>query len=150
VLNGGGIELQLPHRLFAGLHVSRFRKDGERVFVFEGETFPLGISTTVAVTPIEVTGGYRFVNPRRRWTPYAGGGAGVYRYAEDDVGESHRSLHVLGGAELRMARWLHVAGEVQWTTVPDALGQDPNSVSGEFGESDLGGTTVRIKIVVGR
>ena len=150
VVYGGGVEMRLPYRLYAGVQVTRFRAQGERVFVFGGETFPLGIPTTVTIMPVEVTAGYRFVNPRTRFTPYVGGGAGLYRHAEDDVSERHRSLHVLGGTEFRIARWLHVAGEAQWTTVPDALGQDPNSVSAEFGESDLGGTTFRIKIVIGR
>lgn len=156
-LFGGGGELVLAQGLFAGVRISRFQKDGERVFVFDDETFGLGIDTTVRITPIEVTGGYRF-SLGRRVHPYVGGGIGWHRYeetsdfAEDDenVDETHRGYHLLGGAELRLARWFGVGGEVQLTTVPDALGQDPNGVSAAFDETDLGGLAFRVKFVVGR
>lgn len=155
---GGGGEVVLPRGLFAGVRVSRFQKTGERVFVFEGETFRLGIDTDVRIVPIEVTGGYRFGDRDRRLIPYLGGGVGWHRYsetsefAEDDenVKETHRGFHVLGGAELRVARWAAVAGEVQWTTVPDALGNDPNGAAAAFDEDDLGGIAARVKFVVGR
>ena len=42
------------------------------------------------------------------------------------------------------------AVEGQWAAVPHALGEDPNGVASEFGESDLGGATVRVKLVFGR
>ena len=90
--------------------------------------------------------------------PYGGAGVGRHRYVEtstfaeasENVSERFTGYHVLGGAEFRLARWLSAAGEAQWATVPDALGDDPNGVSREFDESDLGGVTVRLKIVVGR
>ena len=155
---GIGGEIVLPQRIFANVRVSWFEQTGERVFVFEGETFPLGIDTTVRIVPVEITGGYRFAAGSRRVIPYAGGGVGWHRYEEtsefaasgENVSERFRGFHVLGGAEIRVARWLGVGGEVQWTTVPDALGADPNSVAAAFGEDDLGGTAVRVKVVIGR
>jgi opacity protein-like surface antigen len=155
---GIGGEIVLPQRIFANVRVSWFEQTGERVFVFEGETFPLGIDTTVRIVPVEITGGYRFAAGNRRVIPYAGGGVGWHRYEEtsefaasgENVSERFRGFHVLGGAEIRVARWLGVGGEVQWTTVPDALGADPNSVAAAFGEDDLGGTAVRLKVVIGR
>src|SRR6188474_2588868 len=45
--------------LFVEFDASRFEETGERVFVHEGEVFPLGIPLTVSLTPIEVTAGYR-------------------------------------------------------------------------------------------
>jgi hypothetical protein len=39
---------------------------------------------------------------------------------------------------------------VQWSTVPDALGQDPNGVSAAFDETNLGGVAFRVKFIVGR
>jgi opacity protein-like surface antigen len=128
------------------------------VFVFEGETFDLGIETNVRIAPVDVTGGYRFFDADRRVVPYLGAGLGWHRYeetsefAEDDenVDERHRGYHVLGGAEVRLARWLGVGGELQWTTVPEALGQDPNGVSAAFEETDLGGVSFRVNVIVGR
>jgi opacity protein-like surface antigen len=155
---GGGGEVALRQGWFFGGRVARIAKDGQRVFVSGGEVFDLGIDTTVTITPIEFTGGYRLSAPRRRVIPYVGGGIGTYRYREesefaaedDDVDESFTSYHVLGGAEFRITRWLGVAGEAQWTTVPDAIGQNPGSVGAEFDETNLGGSTFRVKVVIGR
>lgn len=154
---GGGVEAVFPQRLFVGLRASRFSREGQRVFIFEDREFDLGIPTTVTITPLEIIGGYRF---DRGWRviPYAGGGIGWHRYAEEsafatsteNVDERFQGYQILGGAEFRLANWLGAAGEAQWTTVPDALGDDPNSVSREFDESNLGGVTFRLKIVVGR
>jgi hypothetical protein len=155
---GGGVELLLPYRTFVAVHVSRFREAGERVFVANGEIFPLGIGTTISDTPIEVSAGYRFVRPRSRLVPFIGGGLDWHRYsetsefavAEEDVSEVFQGYHVLGGVEFRLSRWVSAAGTAQWTTVPDALGTNPTSVAGEFGESNLGGATLLARIVVGR
>jgi opacity protein-like surface antigen len=153
---GGGGEVVLPQGIVAGLRVSRFQKTGERVFVFENETFPLGIPATIRITPIEILGGYRF-GSTSRVVPYVGGGVGWHRYEEtsdfatdeENVNETHTGYHLLGGAEFRLLRWFGVGGEVQWTTVPDALGQDPNGVSAAFDETNLGGVAFRVKFVVG-
>jgi opacity protein-like surface antigen len=155
---GGGVEAVLPQRIFFGVRVSRFEETGQRVFVFNDTVFPLGIDSTITVTPVEVTAGYRFGGSRSRVVPYGGGGIGWHKYEEssefaedaENVRETNTGYHVVGGVELRITRWLAASGEAQWTTVPDALGQNPNSVSAVFGETDLGGTTFRIKVVVGR
>ena len=155
---GGGGEVVLPMGIFATVRASNIEKTGQRVFVFEGETFPLGIDTTIRIRPFEVSGGYRFGGLDRRVVPYIGAGLGWQRYeetsefADDDenVDETFRGYHLLGGAELRVTRWFAVGGEFQWTTVPDSLGQDPNGVSTAFEETDLGGTAFRVRIVIGR
>jgi opacity protein-like surface antigen len=155
---GGGAEVVLPQNIFFGVRVSRFTAEGERVFVSGGQTFPLGIPMSVTITPVLLTGGLRFGTPRSKVLPYVGGGIGWHRYQEtsdfagsdDDVNESFQGYHVLGGAEYRVSRLLGVAGEAQWAAVPDALGQNPLSASAEFGDTDLGGFTIRVKIVIGR
>jgi opacity protein-like surface antigen len=153
---GGGVEVVLPVSVFANVRASRFRETGQRVFLFGGEQFDLGIPTTITVTPVEVTGGYRF-GISDRFTPYGGAGVGWYGFKEtsqfstdaENVDDRFTGFHFLGGAEIGLWRWLALAGELQWATVPDAIGDDPNSVSHEFNESNLGGTTFRFKIVVG-
>ena len=157
VVFGGGIEEVLPNGIFANVRASRFRKTGERVFLFEGERFPLGIPATVTVTPVEITAGYRFARGQRV-VPYAGGGVGWHRYEEgsdfadedENVDEWFTGYHVLGGAEVRLLRWLGAAGELQWATVPDALGKEATGVASQFDETDLGGVTFRLKVVIGR
>lgn len=154
---GGGGEVRLPGNLFVSLRGSRFTADGERVFVSGGETFPLGIATTVTVTPIELTGGYRYV--RRGWlvVPYGGGGIGWHRYREtsefaepsENVSLTARGYHAMAGLDVPVRRWIGAAVEAQWSRVPDAFGDDPNGVAQAFDESDLGGVTARVKVVVG-
>ena len=157
---GGGVEVVLPQHIFFNVRLSRFEKTGERVFVDEGEVFPLGIEMTVGITPVEVTGGYRF-EPRGRTRaviPFVGGGVGWHRYSEtsdfaetgDDVEERFTGYHAIGGVEFRMSRWFGVTGEAQWTTISDALGTEVSSASEAFGESNLGGFGLRVRFVVGR
>jgi len=154
---GGGVEAVFPQRIFISLRASRFRRTGERVFLFDGERFGLGIPSAVTVTPLELAGGYRF-DVGWRLVPYGGAGVGWHLYEEtsdfaegpENVRERFRGYHVLTGAEFRLARWIAAAAEAQWAAVPDALGRDPNGVSAEFHESDLGGATFRVKVVVGR
>jgi opacity protein-like surface antigen len=154
---GGGIGIVERHGVFGELRASRFQRTGKRAFVFAGEVFSLDVDDTIAVTPLEVTGGYRF---DRGWSfvPYGGAGAGWHRLEEsspssasdEDVRDTFMGYHVLGGAEFRLSRWIAAAGEAQWTSVPDAFGQDPNSVARAFGESNLGGLSARVKIIIGR
>jgi opacity protein-like surface antigen len=154
---GGGVEAVLPQRVFVNVRASRFRGVGQRVSLFNGEQFDLGIPATITVTPMELTGGYRF-DVGQRVVPYGGAGLGWHRYeetsrfanADENIDERFTGYHVLGGAEFRLAQWIGAAAEAQWATVPNALGDDPNSVSHEFDESDLGGVTLRLKVVVGR
>lgn len=155
---GGGVEVDLPGHLFVALRASQFKKDGHRVFVFEDNVFPLNTDTTITVRPIELSVGYRFDNGRSPLVPYVGGGIGWHRYREtsdaatnsEDVSETFTGYQVMGGVMYRLGRLFGVAGEGSWSSVPNALGDDPNSVAAAFDESDLGGFTARVKFVVGR
>jgi opacity protein-like surface antigen len=63
-----GVGGSVTHRsgIFGQVDVTQFRADGERVFVFDGQVFPLGIPLTVEVMPIEISFGYKFfVRPPR-------------------------------------------------------------------------------------
>jgi outer membrane protein W len=126
------------------------------VFVSGSDVFPLGIPVDVEITPIEITGGWRFTTISSRLVPYAGAGWSSYAYketsqfadADENVDERFNGWHILGGVELKLARWLGVGGEVAYTSVPDALGA--GGASEAFDETNLGGTSFRLKISVGR
>jgi opacity protein-like surface antigen len=156
IVFGGGVEAVLPQRIFVNVRASRLRESGQRVFLFGDEQFDLGIPATITLTSVELTGGYRFPS-WGRLVPYGGAGVGWHRFKEtsqfalpaENVKDRFIGYHALGGGEVRLARWLAAAGELQWATVPDAIGDDSNSVAHEFNESDLGGTTFRFKLVVG-
>jgi len=158
VVFGGGGGVVLPQQIFIDVRASRFRKDGHRPFVNDGEVFDLGIPNTITITPFEISVGYRFGRAGDSVRPYAGGGISWYRYEEtdpfaaagDSVDETSSGFHLLGGGEFRVTKWLGIAGEAAWTTVPNGLGQEPSSVGTAFDETDLGGVTFRAKVVIGR
>ena len=155
---GGGVRVGLPWGgLFVDVGAWRYRDTGERAFIFNDEVIPLGIPVEVTVTPIELSAGWRFRFRRApKFIPYAAGGYTSLNYREtsefstpaEDVDETFKGYHLLGGAEYKITRWVGVAGEASWSTVPDAIGE--SGVSDAFNESDLGGRTFRVKITIGR
>jgi hypothetical protein len=104
--------------------------------------------------PITLKGGYRF--PYRRIVPYVGGGIGSYRFdehsefdePEDNATKRHMGYIINGGVELRVTRLVGLAGDVQYASVANGLGQ--GGVSKDFGENNLGGVSLSAKVVVGR
>lgn len=174
VTAGGGGQVLLPWGFYAEVAAWQFKKDGQRVIVGPGdEVFRLGIPVRVAVTPIEVTGGWRYRHcpaPARRppgarplpprpcaprLIPYAGGGYSSYKYSEtsdgadasENVDERFHGVHLVGGAEYQVTRWVAIGGEALWSRVPDALS---GGVAAIFDEHDLGGSAVRLKVTFGR
>lgn len=151
---GGGGQVVLPNGVFAQVSLDRFRETGSRVLVSGTQIFTLDAPVRVTVTPVLFSVGYR-PPTTARYAPYAGGGLGWHSLEEespssagfDPVDEQKIGYHVFGGVEVPLGRWLAVGGEVQWATVPDALGE--TGVSAAFGEDDLGGTTFRVKFIVG-
>jgi opacity protein-like surface antigen len=150
---GGGLQLR-EGDFFIEASVERFQKTGSRVFVSDGQVFSLGIADTVRTIPITATFGYR--HPGRYLAPYVGAGIGTYLYKEtsdfaessENVSEHFTSYHVLGGVELPARGWLHAAFELEFTTVPKALGT--SGVAAAFNEHNLGGVHGRVKVMVGR
>ena len=129
----------------------------ERVFLSQGTRYPLGITDTINVTPIEISAGWQFrIRRMRSLTPYVAGGYTSLRYQEssdfsasgEDVDQNFGGYHLRAGAEYKVMRWLGVAGELQATNVPNAIGQ--GGVSKTLGESSLGGRQLRLKITIGR
>lgn len=154
---GGGLNLtQGP--AYIEVTARRFKKSGARVFVGPSkEVFPLGIDTDITMTPLEVAAGWRF-RPLfgRRVLPHLGAGYTRLRYEEsgefaqdgDNLKESFNGFHIVGGTEVRVARWVGLTAEVVWTSVADAIGK--GGASAAFGENNLGGTSARLKLVIGR
>ena len=132
---------------FAASHTS---KSGSRSFVANGQPFSLGIPITVAMTPIEVGGGWRFpISSASRFVLYVGGEYVAVNYSEtsqfagsgDNVTQTNSGSGVFGGVEVRLFKWIIAGGEAQFRSIPNALGH--GSVSQDFGETNLGGFTVR-------
>lgn len=154
---GGGAEVALRAGWFLRAGVWRFRQRGERAVRLDNQTFKLGIPLTVTLMPVEVSAGYRFAGRgRTRLIPYVGAGVSSHSYKEtsefaegdENVDERFTGYQVLGGVEARVHRLFGVAGEIQYTAVPDAIGA--GGLSAEFGEKDLGGLIVRARLLFGR
>jgi opacity protein-like surface antigen len=150
---GGGVQVRF-RSLFVEGSIERFQRTGARVFVYGGDVFNLGIADTVRIIPITATVGYRHAG--KRVTPYVGGGIGTYLYKEtsdfadpsENPSEHFTSYHVLGGVEFVNRSPVRVGLEVQYITVPNALGT--SGASAAFNEKNLGGTQVRLKVLVGK
>jgi opacity protein-like surface antigen len=151
---GGGVQILLPMQLFAQVEGEWFQKTGQRVFVYQGQVYPLGIQDKVTLIPIAVSGGYRFPL-RSRLTPYGGGGVSYNRFKEqsgfagtgDNTNTSFIGFQGFGGVEVRLLRWVSVAAEARYASVPNAL---KAGAAAEFGEKDLGGVSARVRVLVGR
>jgi len=154
IFYGGGGQAIFRH-LFVDVSFEHFKKDGERAIVVDGEVFRLGIRDTITMDPFRVTGGYRFP-ARNGAVPYVGGGIGSLRFqessdfadADETIDERFTSYHALAGVEYAARKWLFVAAELRYTSVPDAIGAP--GIAGEFDESNLGGIGVAVKVMVGK
>jgi hypothetical protein len=151
---GIGGQVVFPNGVFAQASFDRFRDTGTRALVSGTQIFTLEIPNQITVTPILATVGYRGTKSGAI-VPYFGGGMGWYTLEEtspsipgaERVSSQHTGYHILGGAEFPVMRWMSIAGELQWATVPNALGD--SGVSAVFGEKDLGGTSFRFKVIAG-
>jgi hypothetical protein len=153
---GGGAEV---HRLWRGVFVrgavSSMKADGERVFVFDGTVFPLGIPLEITMTPIELGAGWRFAPMGGRLVPYAGAGALWMKYDETSTGdvgservkETYQGAVVFGGVDVSVWRFVSAGAEVAWRT---AKVKDPAGSLEAFGEDNLGGVSVRVMVSIGR
>ena len=152
---GGGVDVVLARNVFVEVGFARFEQTGERVFRYGGETFRLGIPLTAKIRSIDLTAGYR-VTLWRSIVPYGGLGFGSHRYEEssafaaagDNVSVSASGVVLVGGVEVRLARFIGVAADVRHSTIDEIIGS--GGISQEFGENDLGGTATRFRIIIGR
>jgi hypothetical protein len=151
---GAGGQVVFPNGAFVQGSFERFTKTGSRVLVSGTQVFTLQIPNIVTVTPIQATVGYRD-HSYRAGSPYLGVGLGWQAFREESpslpavqaVSGGHIGYHILGGIEFPVWSWLSVAGEIQWTSVPKALGD--TGVSAVFKEDDLGGVAFRFKLILG-
>lgn len=150
---GGGLNVAWKNGFYLDVTAVRFKKTGQRAFFFDGQGYGLQIPLTVTVTPLEVTAGHRFrVTSSLR--PYVGVGLGAYHYQEtspfDDgpFDKRHVGYLVVGGVEVRVSRWLALSADAQYTYVAGIIGS--GGISKDAGETDLGGTAGRFRVIIGR
>lgn len=152
---GGGLRVVLPWGLLADVRASRLRMTGERTFLFEGQSYRLGVADTLTVIPIQASLAVRAGRPGSRAVPYVGGGVGWYRAREQaafsEPGETARrttpGVHVMGGADVRVWKRFGLGGEVEWSQVSGGLAG--TGVATSLEDTNLGGVSVRMRVLVG-
>jgi opacity protein-like surface antigen len=153
VFYGGGGEVRF-RSFFVLASVEYFKNTGERAFVSGGKVYRLGIPDTISIVPVMGTAGWRF--NRRPAIPYAGAGVGSYLFKEsssfsdasENVSQRFIGWHIVGGVEFVGEKWVATSFEIMYSHVPDALGV--GGVSSAFGEHNLGGVELRVKLLLGR
>lgn len=154
---GGGAQVVFRGGLFAEVSGSQFKKSGQRAFVSNGQTFRLGIPLTATITPVELSGGFRFrLRTHPNIIPHVSGGVGWYRYKEtsesSDTGENvdtrHNGYLADAGIEFRVHRLVGLAVDGEFTHIPGILGD--GGISKDVNEKDLGGIAARFKLIIGR
>ena len=153
----GGEALGLWKGLFARVAFSSASETGSRVDVFDDEVVSVGIPVTIELRPLEIAAGWR-ARPfaAGRLVPYVGGGLLRMGYKEtsdfsdpdDNVDTSFTGGVLFGGIEASLVSWIVAGAEVQYRTLPNAIGA--GGVSEVFEETDLGGMTFRVLIGVRR
>jgi hypothetical protein len=150
---GGGADAIWPSGFFGSAEIEWYKMEGERAFVLDDQVFRLGIRDEVRVVPISMTFGYKFGRSTVA-RPYAGAGYGLYLFKEDadfaqpgdDVSDNFGGFHIVGGVDLFRRRRIAAAVEGRYAWVSDSIGE--GGVSAEFDENDLGGFTIKVKVLV--
>jgi hypothetical protein len=157
---GGGVQVSgLWRDLFLQVNVSRWSSDGERAFVDDdGNVFPLGIPLDVRASYLDVTAGWKYISrgarDRPAIVPYAGAGGGLIDYSErspfarpgDDFDRRTYSIHVTGGVEVPITKWLGVGGDLRYRIVPDLLGHGGASAALDEKQFDAFQAAVSVRI----
>jgi opacity protein-like surface antigen len=153
-LFGGGGQVVWPNGAFAQVTFERYQSEGSRALVSGTQIFTTTTPTRVTVMPLLISGGLRYPGSHR-YVPYVGGGLGWHTLEEEspeatspEIRTTQLGYHVFGGIELPVLSWLSMAGEAQWSTVPDGLGG--TGLPAVFAEDDLGGIALRFKVIVGK
>jgi len=153
-VTAGGEVTGIWRGIFAGVAVTQQTLQGQRVFVHQNEVFPLGISTTIEVRPIDIAGGWRF--QFGRLLPYAGAGASFLSYKErsdfaepgENVDEARTGTVYLAGIDVQVIRFVRAGFELRYRDIDGVLGSD--GVSAVYGENKLGGLALAARFSVGR
>ncbi len=157
---GGGVDVtDISAHVFVRVAGSHMSKVGSRAFADKTGTsvqvVSLNVPTTVALTPLEIGVGWRFVmtdraKKPRPLTPYAGlsvlsqhySDTSSFAAASDNVSQTNRGVSLFGGIDLTIMKHISLGLEGQLRSVPKAIGTA--GVSQVFGETDLGGKTLRL------
>ena len=154
---GAGVEVvNLWKHVFVRVQATKVSFTGQRVVIVNGTVFKLGTAITANMTPTELGAGWRFEskNMNYRITPYVGASAVFLNYTEtsafadagENVSETFKGFGAFAGVDVRVLRQVFVGAEGQYRVISSSPAA--NSAAATFGEKNLGGTVLRLKIGV--
>ena len=149
---GLGADVVIAQRYFFRMSFSHETRNGTRGFVANGQFFSTGVPLALLMRPVEIGGGLRFGSTKHPGLvcPYIGG-AFLLTYfqqtspqaeSSDEVPAWFHGGAVFGGAEFAFGRHLAASAELEYRTLPNAIGG--SDVSQSFDESNLGGVVARV------
>ena len=154
---GVGVDaVNLYKGLFVRVAGSRSTLSGERVIIFNGDVFKLGIPLKAEMTPVEFGGGWRFQsrNPASRLAPYLGASVISLKYKEtssfadsgENTDETYSGFGVFGGVDVRIAKQVFGGVEGQYRSI--SFTPAAGSAADSFTEKNLGGMVLRMRLGV--
>ena len=169
---GGGVNLVVLQHYYVEVSASRLLKKnavltGHRAAVVNGQAYDLGIPLTASIVPLEVEGGYRFTF-WPRVVPYVGAGFGSYAYTETCQDDAARpicaqpwpiretpptSTRVTGGwCSWAAPRSVCIGGSAspRMSISRACPGSSAPAACRGNSETNLGGVSARVKVLVGR
>jgi hypothetical protein len=152
-LTAGGIGVDIVdlwRGAFVRAGLSRMGAHGSRVFLIDEDVISSNVPVAVRIRTLELGAGWRQRLPKRpAYTVY--GGADLLRVGytevsevateEENAAEEFWGSAFFGGVEAQVWKRMIVGGEVQWRSVPNAIGT--SGVSADFNETNLGGFVLR-------
>jgi hypothetical protein len=149
---GGFATYGVTRNVFLTASGTFFQKKGERVFVVDpdGPIARLGHPLTLRLIPAHLSVGYRF-EPWPSVVPYlsVGGGAVFFR-EESTIGVTTEKSSRTKGMGIAIVGVDYVKGgllagvQASWSTMPKIVGR--SGVSAVYGEDDLGGVSVSLRL----
>ena len=151
---GGGVDVinLMGDGLFIRGAVSVMSKSGTR----SDGTVSNGIALQVRMVPVDLGVGWRFnhVTRANQVTPFVGGGALLLHYSEttpsgsatDNTVAWFKGYELFGGVDLRVGSSMTIAPEVDFRSLPGAIGS--GGLSQLFSETNLGGVAFRVTVGV--
>jgi opacity protein-like surface antigen len=150
---GGGIDIaNLGGPIFLRVGVSMSTKSGERTIVTpQGAVITTGIPLKVSMLPIELGGGWRSSKPTKK-VPYVGAALLLMNYKEhsdevdddENTSENLRGYELFGGVDMQMSKAVALGLEGQYRSFRNKIGTA--GASAVFGENDLGGIALRVRL----
>jgi opacity protein-like surface antigen len=127
-----------------------FAKSGERVNLVGNSWVPNGISEDLTYDAFLATAKYMFRRDKGT-QPFLGAGLGLYLIdVSSRVGGgsfSKPGYHITAGALFLAEKKINVTAEARYSLIPSVLGDDPNSVSAYYGDSDAGGLALAVGVL---